>query len=520
MTWQDEIDELRRRRQLALRMGGQERVDRQHASGKLTIRERIDALVDSGSFHEVGQLAGHATYADGKLASLLPAGYVMGLAEIDGRTVCVGGEDFTVRGGSAGHGFQRNKGSLGGFISDMAYEYRLPLIALLDGAGANIQAVESMGHTYLPNSVNWMKAVQLLGVAPVVGAVLGACAGGPAGNALLTHWNCMVKGTSQIFAAGPPVVKRGVGEDVTKEELGGWQVAAVQAGVVDNVYESEQEALDAVRKFLSYLPQNVWEAPPRGPEEDPQRREEALLNLVPKDRMRAYDMRRLLRLVFDRDSLFEIKPLYGKAVITAFARLNGYSVGIIANNPMHNGGALDGAAADKQGHFIELCDTFHVPTLYFVDVPGFMIGTAAERNATLRRGMRALWMGYQASVPQAAVVIRKCYGMGGAATGNPPGLNLRLAWPSAEWGSIPIEGGVDAAFRREIQSAPDPLKRRQEIEERLVRMRSPMGTAETFGVEDIIDPRDTRPVLARFLEAALPRVRHTLGPKPRYGVRP
>jgi acetyl-CoA carboxylase carboxyltransferase component len=520
VSWEAEVEELRERRRLALEMGGQDRVERQHAAGKLTVRERIDALLDEGSFREVGQLAGNGSYKDGRLAGFAPAGYVMGMGRVEGRPVAVGGEDFTVRGGSVGHGFTRSKGALGGFLSDMAYEFRMPMVLLLDGAGANVAAIEDMGHTYLPNNADWSRCIDLLGVAPVVGAILGSCAGAPAGHALLTHWNCMVRGTSELFAAGPPVVRRAVGEQLTKQELGGWKVSAEASGAVDNVYDTELDALEAVKRFLSYLPRNVWEAPPRGPSEDPERREEALLSIVPRDRMRLYDMRKLIRMVFDRDSLFEIKPLYGRSVITSLGRINGHVVGVIANNPMYNGGALDAAAADKQGHFIELCDSFHIPLIYFVDVPGFMVGSAAEKAGTLRRGMRALWSGYQATVPQVTVIIRKCYGMGGAATGNPRRLNLRLAWPSAEWGSIPIEGGVDAAFRREIETAADPSARRKEIEERLGRVRTPVTTAEVFGIEDLIDPRDTRPLLCAFLETALETVRQDLGPKFRSGVRP
>jgi acetyl-CoA carboxylase carboxyltransferase component len=520
VSWEAEVEELRKRRKLALDMGGPERVQRQHDAGKLTVRERIDSLLDDGSFREVGQLAGQGAYKDGRLESFAPAGYVMGLGHIDGRPVAVGGEDFTVRGGSVGHGMTRSKGALGGFLSDMAYEFRIPMVLLLDGAGANVAAIEDMGHTYLPNNADWSRCIDMMATAPVVGAILGSCAGAPAGHALLTHWNCMVRETSEIFAAGPPVVRRAVGEQLSKQELGGWKVAAQAAGTVDNVFDSEAEALEGVKRYLSYFPQNVWEAPPRGPEEDPERRDEGLLSIVPRDRMRLYDMRKLIRMVFDQDSLFEIGPLYGRSVITSLGRLNGHSVGVIANNPMHNGGALDAAAADKQGHFIEVCDTFHIPLVYFVDVPGFMVGSAAEKAGTLRRGMRALWVGYQATVPQVTVIIRKCYGMGGAATGNPRRLNLRVAWPSAEWGSIPIEGGVDAAFRREIESAPDPAARRREIEERLGRVRSPMTTAEVFGIEDLIDPRDTRPLLCAFLETALATPGPQLGPKLRAGARP
>jgi acetyl-CoA carboxylase carboxyltransferase component len=231
-------------------------------------------------------------------------------------------------------------------------------------------------------------------------------------------------------------------------------------------------------------------------------------------------MRKLIRLVVDDGEFFEIQPKYGRSAIVGLARMNGHSVGILGNDPWFMGGAIDGPAADKQTHFIEMCDSFHIPMINFVDVPGVMIGPQAERAGALRRGVRAFWMAYHATVPQVAIIVRKCYGLAGNATGNANGLNLRLAWPSGEWGSLPIEGGVDAAFRRDIESSPDPAARRKELEEELLKMRSPFATADAFGVEEIIDPRDTRSLIIRFLEVAMRRMSHDLGPKLYPGVRP
>jgi acetyl-CoA carboxylase carboxyltransferase component len=517
MSWLDDVQAIRQRRSMSLRMGGPERVQRQHDQGRLTVRERIAALVDPDSFVEVGGLAGRPTFEDGVLTDFTPAGFVAGLATIDGRDVAVGGEDFTVRGGSAGGG--RDKGD---FLRRMAKEYRLPLVSLADGAGANVQSIETLGHTYLPNGYNWGDAIELMAIAPVITAVLGSVAGLPAGRTMLSHWTVMVKNTSELFAAGPPVVRRAVGVEISKQDLGGSRVQVYESGVLDNEAEDEPDCFQMIRRFLSYMPRNVWELPPyQQPDDHPDRREEDLLTIVPNNRARPYDMRRLLRLVLDKDSFFEVQPHYGGSMITGFARLNGHVIGVVANNPRVNGGALDAAGADKQCHFLELSDYFRIPIMNFVDVPGFMIGPQAERSGTMRRGMRALWMAYQVTVPQIDIMVRRCYGMAGSATGNPSRLNLRLAWPSAEWGSIPIEGGVDAAFRREIENAPDPALRRAELEDRLRRLRSPMATAEAFGVEDIIDPRQTRPLAIRFLETALRSVRsEPLGPKPKYGVRP
>ncbi|MGE0679310.1 MAG: acyl-CoA carboxylase subunit beta [Candidatus Binatia bacterium] len=519
MSWQAEVEELQRRRDLARELGGAERVQRQHDDGKLTIRERIDRLVDPNSFHEVGQLAGAATYENGELRQFIPAPYVMGLAKIDGRFVAVGGEDFTVRGGSSA-GLDRRKGGQGGFSEDLAYEYRIPLINLCDGAGGTVTS-KARGHARLPGVDSFERCVQLLERGPVVGAVVGSCAGGPAARAVLSHWSVMVDRTGHIFAAGPAVVERALSQQVSKEELGGVEVAVDTGGCIHNRAADEAECFALIRRYLSYMPQNVWELPPRVPSNDaPDRQEEALLSIVPRNRRRAYDMRRVIQLIVDRDSCFEIQPTHGQTVITCLARLHGYVVGVIANNPMVCGGALDAAGARKQEHFVEVCDTFHIPLLFLVDTPGFMVGREAEQAGTLRAGMRALYVVQQATVPKLSVIIRKCYGMGGGLPTSTDTLKLRLGWPSAEWGSLPIEGGVAVAYRREIATAADPAKRQQEIEEELRALNSPLRTAEAFGVEDIIDPRETRPLLCRFIEAAQSALRGGLGPKRKAGVRP
>lgn len=283
----------------------------------------------------------------------------------------------------------------------------------------------------------------------------------------------------------------------------------------------EKHCFELIQRYLSYMPQNVWELPPVVQCDDRvDRCEDALARIVPESRRTPYDMKRLVRMVADRDSVFEIQPSFGKAVITFLARMNGKVVGIVANNPMIYGGAIDVRAARKQTHFVELCDCFHIPLIFFVDVPGFMVGKDAEAAATLREGMRSVYVGLQATVPIYTVVIRKCYGMAGMGTTDKNGLDLKIAWPSAEWGSLPIEGGVAAAFRKDIASAADPRAREREIEADLRSLASPYRTAEAFGVEEIIDPRETRPYLCRFIDAAQGRLQTTLGPKPKFGVRP
>ena len=504
--WSQELAELAFRREQAQAMGGPAAVAKHHEAGRLTIRERVEQLVDKASFQEIGKLTGQGRYENNVLVGVTPAPYIMGIANINGRPIALGGEDFTVRGGTSWTG-DRKKGGQGGFIEDLAHQYRIPLVNLIDGAGGSVTSILRRGHSVFPGVNGFEQSVQLLGEVPVVSAVMGTAAGGPAGRAILSHWTVMINQTSQVFAAGPPVVERSLGQKLTKEELGGAAVAVDLAGTIDNVAQSEQECFAMIRRYLSYMPQNVWELPPVVTCDDPvDRCDQALATIVPKDRRKPYNMRKLINMIIDRDSGFEIQPTFGKAIITTLARINGKVVGIIANNPMFYGGAVDGKGARKQTHFIDLCDCFHIPLIFLVDVPGFMVGRDAEAAGTLRDGMRSVQAALQASVPVYTVVIRKCYG--------------KIAWPSAEWGSLPIEGGVAVAFRRELSEAADPKAREREIEMELTAKASPQRTAEAFGVEDIIDPRETRPYLCRFIDAAQYRLATTLGQKAKFGVRP
>ncbi len=522
MSWRPEAEEIHRRRLFAEACGGSAAVAKHHAAGKLTIRERIDAVLDAGSFQEVGKLAGKATYDEhGSLTGFTPSPYVAGIGKIDGRPIAIGGEDYTIKGG-AGFGGQRRKGGQGGFIEDLACQYRIPLVNLIDGVGGSVTSISRRGHATFPGSGpdGFERSVELMGIVPVVSAVMGTAAGGPSGRAILAHWTVMVKNHSQIFAAGPPVVERAFGTKVTKEELGGHKMAVDTAGTIDNAAEDEADCLRQIRRFLSYMPSNVWELPPRAACEDPvDRCEDALVDIIPRSQRQPYNMRKLIELVVDRDSIFEIQPTFGRAVITCLARMNGIVAGIIAFNPMF-GGIVDAKAARKQTHFTELCDTFNIPIIFLVDVPGFQIGMEAEAAGILRIGMQGRYLNMQLSVPVYTVVVRKCYGMAGGSTIDRNGLNFKIAWPSAEWGSLPLEGGVKAAFRREIEAADDPAQKEAEIEAEIRRMTSPFLTAEAFGVEDIIDPRETRPYLCSFLEAAQVGMKTRMGPRLRAGVRP
>jgi acetyl-CoA carboxylase carboxyltransferase component len=518
VSWEPEIDELRRRVDLARRMGGTANVDRQHKGGKLTVRERIERLLDKGSFHETGALAGVPRYEDGQLVDIRPANFVMGTGRIDGRRVVVGGDDFTVRGGAA-------DASIGGkqvYSERMALELRLPLVRLVDGTGGggSVKTYEMTGRTYVPGNPGYDLIARALAEIPVVGACMGSVAGLGAARVAASHFSLMVRGTSQLFVAGPPVVRRGMGEDVDKETLGGSHIHAHGSGAVDNEVASEEEAFEEIRRFLSYLPQNVWQQPPRAtPADDPARREEALVALIPRSRRRAYDARRMLRLVLDRDSLLEIAPCYGRSQITCLGRLDGFPVGIMACDPTFYAGALTADGSEKMTRFVDLCDTFHLPIVNFVDQPGFLIGVAAERAGTIRKGVRAISAVYQATVPWVTIIVRKVFGVAGAAHGNVQALNLRYAWPSGDWGSLPLEGGIEAAYRRELEAAPDREALMKEIEARLNAVRSPFRTAEAFGIEEIIDPRDTRPLLCQWVELAYENEATRLGPKTR-GMRP
>jgi acetyl-CoA carboxylase carboxyltransferase component len=514
MSWQREIDEIRRREELAKQMGGAENIKRQHDGGKLTVRERIDRLLDKGSFHEYGAIAGMSRYDGDQLVEFRPSNFVGGAGRINGRRVAVGGDDFTVRGGAA----DASIGNKHSYAEMLAHELRIPIIRLVDGTGGggSVKTFETVKRTYVPANPDFDILVQLMGEVPVVAGCMGSVAGIGAARVAATHFSVMVKGTSQLFVAGPPVVKWGVGEELTKEELGGSEIHAHMSGAVDNEAESEDDAFDQIRRFLAYLPQSAWQVPPRiTPTDDPHRREEELISIVPHNRRRGYDARRILGLIVDRDSFFEMTPFFGPSLITGFARLDGYSIGVMANDPYAIGGSLDGPASDKMAKFLDLCDTFHLPIVNFVDQPGFLIGREAESSGTIRRGVRALYAMFQTITPKVAIIVRRAFGVAGAGHGITTGLNLRYAWPSADWGSLPIEGGIEAAYKRDLAASSDPENLRRELEKKFNAIRSPIRTAEAFGIEEIIDPRDTRPLLVDWVHQAYEIVPTQLGPRTR-----
>jgi acetyl-CoA carboxylase carboxyltransferase component len=444
MTWQPEVDEITHRRELAKRMGGPENIARHHKANKLTVRERIEKILDESSFREYGALTGAAKYDQkGNLIDFTPANIVIGTGQIAGRRVVVSGEDFTIRGGSS----EATSPEKWQWAERLALEMRLPIVRLVDTAGGSVRLLEQAGATKIPGYPN-LNTSQMMGFVPIAAAALGPVAGLGAFRVVTSHFSVMVKGTSQIFAAGPPVVEPATGEKVTKEELGGSMIHAHGSGVVDNEAGSEEDAFQQIRRFLSYLPQNVYQIPPReNSTDDPNRREEELITLMPRNKRKPYNARRILSLVFDRDSLFEIGRYQGRSSISMLGRLKGYPVGVMANDPNFFGGGMDATAAEKVIRFIDLCDSFHVPIVNFVDQPGVVVGTAAEKSGTIRKAVRVLAAIGQSQVPWVAIIIRRAFGVAGSGYGRQHDLNLRYAWPSGYWGSIPIEGGVEAAYK-------------------------------------------------------------------------
>ena len=499
MSWEREVEGIRARRELAQRHGGEEAVAKQHGRGRLTVRERIAALVDDDSFREYGSVAGLGEVDDaGELKSFGPANVVTGTARLDGRPLVVCGDDFTV-GGAAYSAVGIKKGAYG---DELAVKRKLPMVRLLEGGGAKISgalgARNRSGFDLTAVSFSNVSMAEALRTVPVVCCALGPVAGFPAARLVASHLSIMTRNTAQVLIGGPALVERATGERTSKEELGGADVV-LRSGAVDNVAEDEEDVWRQTRRFLSYLPSNIWQAAPRVESGDPrERREEKLLSIVPRDRRRAYRMRRIVEAVFDRQSFFEMTPLYGRSVITGLARLDGRTVGVFANDPYHLGGSMSAASSRKVRRFVETCDQFNLPIVALTDEPGFHIGPEAERAGTIRFGTEALIASMQTRVPWATVVVRKSFGVA-AGIHLGPG-SFALAWPSAEFGALPVEGGVALAYGREIAASDDPEARRREIEDEVARAQSVFPRAEEFGVHELIDPRDTRPVLCDWLD--------------------
>ncbi|KAJ8502624.1 hypothetical protein ONZ45_g11585 [Pleurotus djamor] len=488
---------------------------RQKKNKKLWVRERIDALLDKGTFEELASLTGEPVYdQDGKLKSFVPANAVIGSGRIRGKKVCLTADDFSVRGGHADGGIGM-KAVYGEVVLYMARRNRVPLVRLLDGSsgGGSVALYLKNGYAYIPSLGGTNFGMDTLAVVPVASALLGPVVGLAAAKTVLSHFSVMVRGLSQLFAAGPPVVKQATFEDLTKEQLGGVDIHASN-GTVDNVATSEQDAFEQIRTFLSYLPPSIFQLPPAESTVDSdERREEALSSIIPRRRARPYDIRVLVSLIVDivdaskpaapdNTTFWEIGATWGRCIVTGFARLSGKPVGVLTSDCMVGGGAVDALGSQKTTRFVNLCNHFGVPILNLVDQPGFAIGSIAERAATIRHGGAAMAALYNAVIPMYTVIIRRAFGVAGGAFANPEENGFRVAWPSGDWGSLPLEGGIEAAYKRQLDATKTPEERENLYNELLAQfdeVRDPLKTAHKFGVEEIIDPKHTRPLACEWV---------------------
>ncbi|MFT5390842.1 MAG: acetyl-CoA carboxylase carboxyltransferase component [Gammaproteobacteria bacterium] len=507
MSWEKEIQGIETRRALAKEMGGEAGIARQRSKGVSTIRERIDGLLDENTFREHGEGAGEPEYDDdGNLTSFTAPNYVVGIGQVGGRRVVVGGEDFSLRGGSPNPSGLRKSV----YVEDIALKFKLPLIRFHEGGGGSVAGPSgnrSRGPVGDPalSRPRFLSIARTLETVPVVTCGIGPVAGLPAARLCASHFSVIVEPTTQVLIGGPAVVERAIGEKLTKEELGGPQIH-LRNGVVNNGAKTEADAFSQMQQFLSYLPANIWEVPPEGPrDDDANRTEEALLDIVPRDRRKPFNMRQALNLILDNGSFFEISRRYGRGQIVGLARIDGQPVGILANDSHFYAGSMDADGAQKVRRFVEMCDQFHLPIVSFVDEPGFMIGSASEKSGTIRYGAETIVAVMRTRVPWVSIMVRKSYGVAAIAHFGPYGTVF--SWPSVEQGPLPIEGGVAVAYRREIAAADDPDAKRRELEERLVAGQSPFPRAEGFSVQELLDPRETRPALCEWIALVKPNLK-------------
>ena len=547
-TWTSVLDQVKTLQRLA-----EERLEaastdpgvvRQRSRGKLTCRERLSLLLDDETFQEVGSIAGFATYNEqGGIEAFTPANHVGGWGKIEGRRAIVCADDFTSRGGHA----DGSIGSKSRYLDQLSLELQAPSIRLLDGSSgggsvatmvpqqqkvgesdaeessgaikAGRPRVTGGGGSFLPGHLGSELYTEQLSTIPVVNVLLGSVVGIGAAKAVLGHFSVMVRDIAQLFVAGPPVVSHAMGYEITKEELGDWRVHCTN-GSVDNLAESEEDAFAITRRFLSYLPSSVYEAPPitpLGSDDSVARREEELFTLIPRNRMATFDMRKVICLLADRGSFFEVGTLWGTDQITGFVRFNGHCLGVIASDSRHaNGGALTADGCDKLTRHIDLCDVFHIPILNLIDNPGFAVGLEHEIAGTIRKGGEWMVAFSQIKVPVFSIIVRRSFGVAGNNYATP--LNrpsVRVVWPPADTGGIPPEGGIEAAYKRQLAEAQDPAALRAEIEARIESARGPVGPLNRFEMEEMVDPRDTRKLVCEWVNTAYQMVTQPgrLGPR-------
>nr|WP_206022049.1 acyl-CoA carboxylase subunit beta [Salarchaeum sp. JOR-1] len=497
MTMDDRIEELREKKAEAAKGGGEDRIESQHEKGKMTARERIDYFLDDDTFQEFDQLRTHRSHNFGMEEDQIPGdGVVTGYGEVNGRKVFVFAHDFTVFGGSLGEVFAEKVTK----VMDKAMEVGAPVIGLNDSAGARIQeGVDALaGYADI-----FHRNQQASGVIPQISAIMGPCAGGAVYSPAITDFVFMVKDTSHMFITGPDVIETVTGEEVGFEELGGATTHSSTSGVAHFAEDSEEDALDNIRRLLSYLPQNNVEDPPRvEPWDDPERRDEELQSIVPDQPRKPYDVTNVVDSVVDEGSFFEVQENFAKNLVVGFARLDGRSVAIVANQPRVNAGTLDIEASEKGSRFVRFCDSFNIPILTFVDVPGFLPGTDQEHNGIIRHGAKLLYAFSEASVPLMTVITRKAYG--GAydvMASKHIGADVNYAWPTAEIAVMGPKGAVNVLYSEELAEADDTDAKREElIDEYREKFANPYTAADRGYVDDVIEPQETRPRLIDDLE--------------------
>ncbi len=506
----DKLKDLQRRKDEAYSAGSPRSIERQHEKGKLLARERLNVLLDPGSFHELDLLARHRAHGSGLEEHPYTDGVITGWGTIDDRKVFVFSQDFTVFGGALGEVFAEKIHKL----MDLALKVGAPVIGLNDGAGARIQegvvSLASYGGIFHRN-------VQASGVIPQISVILGPCAGGAVYSPAMTDFIFMVRETSHMFITGPDVVKTVTGEDVTLEELGGAMSHASKSGVATFVSADEQSCLQDVRFLLGFLPQNnLAEAMPEEPTDDPNRSCESLRSILPASANQPYDMKKVISEVVDNGEFFEYFPHWAKSIVCGFSRLNGQSVGIVGNQPMVLAGILDIESSEKAARFVRTCDAFNIPLITFVDVPGFLPGVDQEYGGIIRHGAKLLYAFCEATVPRIQVITRKAYGGAYVVMNSKSiGADLAYAWPTAELAVMGPQGAVEILYKRELQQAADPTSRRAElVAEYTEKYANPYAAAERGYVDDVIDPADTRTKLIAGLamlkskREELPRRKH------------
>ena len=492
-------EDLQARREKIKQGGGPEKVQAQHAREKLTARERLDLLIDDGTFVELG-IHGRPHFSqramEGKDA---PAdGVITGYGKVKGRLTAVAAYDFTVMAGSMGMTGEMKAGRL----RELALTKRIPLVWLLDSAGARIQ--EAVGSLFAGSGHLFREEVVMSGVIPQVAALMGPCAAGTAYIPGLADFVPMVRGRGSMALAGPHLVRAAIGEDVTQEELGGSRVHCRKSGVGDLEVADDHECIEKIKAYLAYFPQNCEELPPVVPTSDPvERGDEDLLDVLPESNRKPYDMYEVIRRIVDDGVYFDLKPQFAKTIITCLARFGGRAAGIVANQPKQLGGILDNDSADKAARFINLCNAYSIPLVFLMDVPGFMVGTKVEEAGIIRHGAKMLYATANATVPKITVVLRKAYGAGYfVMCGRAYEPDLIVAWPSAEISVMGAEGAVEIIFRKQVEAAEDPAAKRQELIDEFRKIIDVYIAAGNDMIDDVIDPRETRATICRGLEMA------------------